>query len=77
LPPISFEDHPEQEAVTQQMILMKMYQEIAAMFQLQARIALGWDPAEAVVDMKLNVPPPPQKGENRHERRHKGRSVSS
>lgn len=44
-------------------------QTLDVMLQLQCRIALGWDPAEAIVDLKLNVPAPPPSAPNRAQRR--------
>ncbi len=40
-------------------LLTRIFACLDQMFQLQARIALGWQPADAVRDMRLNVPDPP------------------
>lgn len=51
-------------APPEQQLLEVMRGTLDAMLQLQCRIAVGWDPKEAVKDMGLNVPLPPVKLEN-------------
>lgn len=41
---------------------------INQLFQFEARVAIGWDPAECIRDMKLNVDPIPVRQKVREKR---------
>ncbi len=46
------------QATPSEELLVNVLKTLDSMLQLQCRIALGWAPAEAIKDMKLNVPLP-------------------
>jgi hypothetical protein len=48
-----------QQPSPEQQLLIQIAQTIDALLQLQARIAMGWNPSEAVRDMGMRVPEPP------------------